>query len=131
MSELLNVAQVAAILQVSPDTAVRLFSGLPGVMNLGTNGSLKKRRYRVLRIPRHVVEKFVGHPVTVPAVAPRTRQRKDWMREAALSLAKAIVDNAADPMEREVFKKIAYDARTLVFVPEEEWDSMTMLEAVD
>ena len=52
MSELLNVAQVAAILKCSPDTVQRRFGKMKGVINLGTEGSLNKRRYRPLRIPR-------------------------------------------------------------------------------
>jgi hypothetical protein len=127
MSELLNVAQIATILKVSPDTVVRHFARMPGVTNMGTEGSLKRRRYRVLRIPKHVIEKFVGHPVTLPTVTPKSRRRKkDWMRQAAFSLAKVLIENAEDPTERKIFERIAFDARVLTFVPEAEWDDVAL-----
>jgi hypothetical protein len=59
MSEFLNVAQVAAILNVSPDTVVRRFKKERGVIDVG-NGR------RCLRIPKVVVERVVGRVVTVP-----------------------------------------------------------------
>jgi hypothetical protein len=132
MSELLNVAQVAAILKCSPDTVVRRFAKLPGVVNLGTKGSLGKRRYRTLRIPKHVVERFIGHPVEVPALEPKRRQkRKDWETKATQELAKTIVENAEDPTSRELFKKLLANARTLTFVPAEAWDGLELWQDVE
>ena len=49
MSELLKVATVAAILKVSPDTVVRRFSKVKGVVNLGSEETRGKRRYGVRR----------------------------------------------------------------------------------
>lgn len=57
--ELFTVAEVAAFLRVSPDTIVRRFAKIPGVIDLGSPETRNKRRYRVLRIPKTVVEKFV------------------------------------------------------------------------
>ena len=131
MSELLNVATVAAILKVSPDTVVRRFAKLPGIVNLGTKGSLGKRRYRVLRIPKHVVEKYVGHAIEVPHIERKRRPQKDWMTRTTQELAKAVIENAEDPTDRELFKKLLANARTMTFVPEEDWNSMEFLEAVD
>ena len=59
MPDFLTPADVARLLQVSEDTVYRRMGGLPGVINLGTEGDLRKRRYRVLRIPRPVLEKFL------------------------------------------------------------------------
>jgi hypothetical protein len=96
---------------------VRRFAKLPGVVNLGTKGSLGKRRYRVLRIPKHVVEKFVGHPVTVPSLEHKRRQaRKDWETQAIQGLARAVIENAEDPTSTELFKKLLVNARTLTLI---------------
>jgi len=120
MSELLNVAEVAAVLKVSPDTVIRRFAKVKGVVNLGSEETRGKRRYRLLRIPKHVVEKFVGHPIELVNPEPTRRQmRSDWMTKAAHSLAKAMIENAESPTDRKLFKKILTDARTLTFVPEE------------
>lgn len=54
-TEYLTVAQVAAILNISADSVIRKFGGQPGVIDLGSPETLNKRRYRVLRIPRHVL----------------------------------------------------------------------------
>jgi len=59
MPDFLTPADVARLLQVSEDTVYRRMGSLPGVINLGTEGDLRKRRYRVLRIPRPVLEKFL------------------------------------------------------------------------
>ena len=59
--DLLTVTEVAAVLKVSEDTVIRRFSSVPGVVDIGTAEDFrrKKRGYRVLRIPRPVLEKFI------------------------------------------------------------------------
>jgi hypothetical protein len=47
MSELLTVAQVAALLQVSPDTVMRRFAKVKGVVDIGSAETPKRRRYRI------------------------------------------------------------------------------------
>jgi hypothetical protein len=59
MPEFLTPQEVSKILKISVDTVVRRFGDLPGTVNLGTEGDIKKRRYRLLRIPRSVFEKFL------------------------------------------------------------------------
>lgn len=59
MDCLLTVKEVANILRVSDDTVIRLFSKIEGVIDLGSPETRRKRRYRVLRIPKTVVEKFL------------------------------------------------------------------------
>ncbi len=58
--EYLKVAEVAAILKCSTDTVIRRFSNQPGVIDLGTAEKQHKRRYRVLRIPRYVPNRFLS-----------------------------------------------------------------------
>jgi hypothetical protein len=58
--EYLTVAQVATILNVSTDTVIRKFGGQPGVLDLGSPETTHKRRYRVLRIPRHVLNRILN-----------------------------------------------------------------------
>ncbi|MGA7593310.1 MAG: helix-turn-helix domain-containing protein, partial [Candidatus Sulfotelmatobacter sp.] len=59
MSELMTVPEVAALLNVSEETVTRRFAKVKGVIDLGSPETPKKRRYRVLRIPQSVVEKYV------------------------------------------------------------------------
>lgn len=57
--ELLTVAEVATALKVSEDTVRRCFENREGTVVLGTVPSKRKRPYRLLRIPRSVLEKFI------------------------------------------------------------------------
>jgi hypothetical protein len=59
-SEYLTVEQVATILQVSTNTALRRFGNMEGVIDLGTPETLHKRRKRILRIPRQTLERFIA-----------------------------------------------------------------------
>ena len=54
--EFLTPQQVADKLQVSTDTAIRLFTDVKGVIDIGSPEDTRKhkRRYRVLRIPTAV-----------------------------------------------------------------------------
>jgi len=126
MSELLTVAEVASVLKCSDDAVVRRFSKMPGVIDLGRAETRNKRRYRVLRIPKAVVEKFLstkaGHPVHVdaPARPERRRQSNNWKNLAVLNLAKIGKQNGCT--DKETYKQIAHHAKWLaVSVPEEYW----------
>ena len=57
--EFFTIAEVAKMLKVSPDTVSRLFGGEPGVIDLGSPERRHKRRYRVLRIPAAVLNRFL------------------------------------------------------------------------
>jgi AraC-like DNA-binding protein len=52
-----SVAEVAALLNLSPDTIRRLFTDEPGVIALGEEHPRGKRKRITLRIPREVVER--------------------------------------------------------------------------
>ncbi len=52
-------AELAQKLKVSTDTILRKFADYPGVIDLGTPEKGRKRRYRVIRIPHSVLEKFL------------------------------------------------------------------------
>lgn len=52
-------AEVAELLKVSRDTVIRKFSNQPGVIDLGSPESGRKRQYRTLRIPREALERFI------------------------------------------------------------------------
>jgi hypothetical protein len=126
MSELLTVSQVAEVLKVSEETVVRRFEKVRGVVDLGASDSRDKRRYRVLRIPKTVVEKYLveksGRPVKVevPVKAERRRKSETWEDKAVLNLAKAAKQN--DCKDRKTFERIAGRARMLAaFVPESDW----------
>lgn len=61
MTDLLTVSEVAAVLRVSEDTVTKRFQDRAGVVDLGQKENLRsrRRRYRVLRIPRSVLETFI------------------------------------------------------------------------
>jgi len=58
MSDLLTVRDVAEVLQCSQDAVIRRFAKMDGVIDLGKS-TLGVRRYRVLRIPKAVVERYL------------------------------------------------------------------------
>jgi hypothetical protein len=57
--ELLTVREVSEILRISPDSVTRRFQDFPGVIDLGHKETRFGRRYRVLRIPRPVLLRFL------------------------------------------------------------------------
>jgi Helix-turn-helix domain len=57
--EYLTSQEVAAILRVSRDTVIRRFERRAGVVDLGNPEARFKRRYKVLRIPRETLERFI------------------------------------------------------------------------
>lgn len=58
-NEYLTANEVAAVLRVSPEQVIRKFEKVPGVLDLGASESRFKRRYRVLRIPRQALDRFI------------------------------------------------------------------------
>ncbi len=56
--EFFTVVEVAKMLKVSGDTVRRRFENEPGVIDLGAPERYK-RRYRVLRIPAAVLNRFL------------------------------------------------------------------------
>ena len=58
--EYLSVAEVAAGLGVSNPTVVRRFEHLDGVLDLGSQESMHRRRHRILRIPRSVLDRYIA-----------------------------------------------------------------------
>lgn len=68
----LTVAEVAEMLDVSSDTVRRVFADEPGVINIGPRNRGADRPYRILRIPRAVLERFLAErAVKAGASAPR------------------------------------------------------------
>jgi hypothetical protein len=62
----LTVDQVAAILNMSPDSVSRKFGDRDGVIDVGSAETLHKRRRRILRIPRSALDRFIAeHQVQV------------------------------------------------------------------
>lgn len=56
----LSVEQVSLILGCSPNTVARHFESVEGVIDIGTRGSLHKRRQRRLRIPPQALERYIA-----------------------------------------------------------------------
>lgn len=59
ITEYLTPQEAADILKVSVDTIINKFQRRKGVLNLGGAESRFKRKYRVLRIPRDVLEEYI------------------------------------------------------------------------
>jgi hypothetical protein len=138
---LLTVRDVAAILQSGEDAVIRRFAKMGGVIDLGSQSEKKssrlgRRRYRVLRIPKSVVERYLteksGRSVTVevPERAARRRQSPKWEIRAILNLAKAAKQNGCK--SRETFESIADRARVLAaFAPEHLWAEIARINWLD
>jgi len=136
MSELFTVRDVASVLKCSEDAVVKRFARLPGVIDLGKPETRSRRRYRVLRIPKAVVEQYLttksGRPVQVevPPRAERRRKSATWEKRAILNLAKAGVQN--DASDRQTFRRIADRARLLkLHVPEDRWSEIVWFDDED
>ncbi len=134
MSELLTVKDVAVVLKVSEDTVVRRFAKVKGVIDLGTGETRHKRRYRVLRIPKSVVEGHLAKlggasvAVEVPERAERRRKSPKWEDRAIRNLAKAGQQNGIAASDKETYRRIAERARLLTHVPENRWAEIVWFE---
>jgi hypothetical protein len=136
MSELLTVRDVATVLKCGEDAVVRRFAKVPGVIDLGKPETRSRRRYRVLRIPKVVVEQYLTRKsgrsvqIEVPQRAERRRKSATWENRAILNLAKAGVQNDAN--DRQTFRRIADRARLLaVHVPEDRWPEIVWFDGED
>jgi hypothetical protein len=59
--DLLTPAEAGAILKLSPRSVIARFAGMMGVLALPAENSrlTKRSRYRTIRIPRHVLDRFI------------------------------------------------------------------------
>jgi hypothetical protein len=136
MSELLTVRDVAAVLKCGEDAVVRRFAKVPGVIDLGKPETRSRRRYRVLRIPKVVVEQYLTSKsgrsvqIEVPQGAERRRKSAKWEERAIRNLAKAALQN--DCRDRKTYQRIATRARLLALhVPESRWVDVEWFEDED
>jgi hypothetical protein len=135
MSELLTVADVAQILGISADGVTRKFAKVKGVVDIGSPETPKRRRYRVLRIPVSVVEKYLrdrGGPITVTPP-----ERKKPSRPASppsadeLALQLAAVTKQHGQQAQKTLDRIAERARLMQYVPQEQWQDMVWFDEED
>jgi|CZKK01.1.fsa_nt_gi hypothetical protein len=138
MSDLLTVKDVAEVLQRSEDAVSRTFAKMDGVIDLGRS-TLGVRRYRVLRIPKVVVERYLtsklpktdrGRSVSieVPERAERRRKSPRWEDRAIRNLAKAGLQNGIAASDKMTYRRIAERARLLTHVPENRWGDVEWFE---
>lgn len=137
MTNLLTVRDVADVLQCSQDKVIRLFARVDGVIDLGRPENINRRRYRVLRIPKEVVERYLtrkaGRSVTieVPERAERRRKSPKWEDRAIRNLAKAGLQNGVILKDKAAYQRIAERARLLTSVPENRWSDIVWYEDED
>ncbi|HTM90492.1 MAG TPA: hypothetical protein VL155_19960 [Terriglobales bacterium] len=134
MSELLTVRDVAQVLQCSEDSVIRRFAKLDGVIDLGRSENINRRRYRVLRIPKDVVERYLTRKagrsiqIEVPEQAERRRKSPQWEDRAIRNLAKAGLQNGVTLDNKTTYQRIAERARLLTSVPENRWSDVVWYE---
>jgi hypothetical protein len=134
MSELMTVKDVAEVLKVAEDTVVRRFAKVKGVIDLGVGETRHKRRYRILRIPKEVVEKHLAQlggraiSIEVPERAERRRKSPQWEDQAIRNLAKAGLQNGMTLHDKATYRRIAERARLLTHVPENRWTDVVWFE---
>jgi len=138
MSELLTISEVAEILGVGEDTVTRRFAKVKGVIDLGSPETPKRRRYRVLRIPKTVVEKFLlarGGPVEIKTPTRPQKSKSKVLKptfdedEIVRQLARMTEQRGAEAQK--TLDKIAERARLLKFVPEDRWAEVVWLDEDD
>lgn len=139
MSELLTIEEVAKILNVSPDTVTRRFAKVKGVIDIGSPETPKRRRYRVLRIPKSVLEKYLltrGGPASIdtPPKPPKPSKQKasdvpPSEDELVRQLAGITKQQGAYAQKR--LDLIAERARLLRFVPEDRWAEVVWISSED
>jgi hypothetical protein len=138
MSELLTVAQVAALLQISTDTVMRRFARVKGVVDIGTAETPRRRRYRVLRIPRTVVERWVIEhggriAVDIPTPTAKAKSGKPTPQTAGDDIIRdlAVVAHQHGHDAHKTLERIARRIKTMTFVPADQWDDMVWLDEED
>lgn len=134
---LLTVKDVATVLQCSQDAVVKRFAKMPGVIDLGQSETRSRRRYRILRIPKPVVEKYLTAKagrsilIDVPERAERRRKSANWEDRAIRNLAKAAKQNGLrhnDAGDKKIYQRIAEHARMLTCVPESRWHEVVWVD---
>jgi len=138
-TQLLTVRDVSEVLQCSEDAVIRRFAKMDGVIDLGKT-TLGVRRYRVLRIPKTVVERYLtsklpksdrsGRSVSieVPERAELRRKSPQWEDRAIRNLAKAGLQNGVTLDNKTTYQRIAERARLLTSVPENRWRDVVWYE---
>ncbi len=138
-TQLLTVRDVSEVLQCSEDAVIRRFAKMDGVIDLGKT-TLGVRRYRVLRIPKTVVERYLtsklpksdrsGRSVSieVPERAERRRKSPQWEDRAIRNLAKAGLQNGVNLDNKTTYQRISERARLLTSVPENRWSDVVWYE---
>ena len=138
-TQLLTVRDVSEVLQCSEDAVIRRFAKMDGVIDLGKT-TLGVRRYRVLRIPKTVVERYLtsklpksdrsGRSVSieVPERAERRRKSPQWEDRAIRNLSKAGLQNGVTLDDKTTYRRIAERARLLTSVPENRWSDVVWYE---
>ena len=138
-TQLLTVRDVSEDLQCSEDAVIRRFAKMDGVIDLGKT-TLGVRRYRVLRIPKTFVERYLtsklpksdrsGRSVSieVPERAERRRKSPQWEDRAIRNLAKAGLQNGVTLDDKTTYRRIAERARLLASIPENRWSDVVWYE---
>ena len=133
-TSLLTVRDVAQVLQCSEDAVIRRFANLDGVIDLGRAENINRRRYRVLRIPKEIVERYLTRKagrsiqIEVPERAERRRRSPKWEDRAIRNLAKAGLQNGVTLLDKATYRRIAERARLLTSVPENRWSDIVWFE---
>jgi AraC-like DNA-binding protein len=135
MSDLMTVAQVAAVLNCSEETVTRRFAKEKGVIDIASAGNTRRRRYRVLRIPRAVVEKYAlqdGGRITVEPPAKPVKSKPTILpTEDELVHDLATLAQQHGEAARQTLTRIVRRARAMTHVPNDRWQDMVWVDEDD
>jgi hypothetical protein len=130
MSELLTISEVAALLNVSKETVSRRFSKVKGIVDIGSAETPKKRRYRVLRIPKAVVEKYVlarGGSIHIETPTPKKPNRTPKSEDDILRDLATVAKQHGDAAQK-TLARITRRAWAMTVVPESQWEDMVWFD---
>jgi hypothetical protein len=117
---------------------MRRFARVKGVVDIGTAETPKKRRYRVLRIPRTVVERWVLEhggriAVDIPTPTAKAKSGKPTPQTAGDDIIRdlAVVAHQHGHDAHKTLERIARRIKTMTFVPADQWLDMVWLDEED
>ena len=92
------------------------------------------RRYRLLRIPRTIVERWVlewGGRITVPPVNVKTAKAMKSVSEDDLVRDLAVLASQYGDAARKTLERIARRAKSMTYVPQDQWEDMAFFPDED
>jgi hypothetical protein len=122
--------------KIATATVTRRFAKVKGAIDLGSPETPKRRRYRVLRIPKSVVEKFLlargclltsRHRRETRNASPRPQPYFTQLGDDVVQQL-AMMRKQRGAKAQTTLDKIVERARLLTFVPESQWSDVVWFD---